>query len=85
MAIAAPPQEFFDKAFEYGIRRDYWDEYVRSLEKWVYKKLSEQRLPIGSDVYKAKYRELESMANRCLHILYGQTNSYYEDYQEPRW
>lgn len=80
-----PPQDLIDKAFEYRNRRDCWDEYMRSLERWVYNSLKEQNLPIGSEEYRAKYGELEAMANRCLHVLYGYTNSYYEEYQEPRW
>ena len=54
------------------------------LEKWVDEKLSEQQIPVGSDEYKAKYRELEDMANRCLHVMYGETKSYYEEYKETK-
>lgn len=75
-AIAAPPQELIEKAYEYRNQREKWSEYDGLLVKWVNDTMLEFGFIKDSPEYKEKYNELVAMANRCLHIMYGDVNSF---------
>lgn len=82
--VVAPPQELIDKAFEYRNHREHWDEYEKSLAKWVRDTLSELGIPKDSPERKTKYNELVAIANQCLRVMYGYINSIDEEYIEWR-
>ena len=77
-AIAALPPEFIDKALEYRNDREHWNEYYNAIENWVYENLSRSGFSVGSPEYKEQYEEFAKVANRCLAILHGRTDSFEE-------
>lgn len=84
-ARAALPQELIDKAYEYSGQRKYWDEYNNELEKWAYNLMKQWGIGKESPDYAKRYKEIEDVANRCLHVLHGEVKSIDEEYREYRY
>ena len=81
----APPQSLINQAFEYRGKREFWDEYMESLEEWVRDTLLEQGFDDSHPDYQAEYEKLAAIANRCLQVMYGRINDINEEYKEERW
>jgi hypothetical protein len=75
-ANAAPPKEYIEMAFEYRNQREKWGEFLSLLEKWVNDTMNGFEFYKDSPEYKEKKEELVAIANKCLSIMYGKTNSF---------